>query len=230
MRLIFSVLSETFYQLQDGLSSNLVQIFMLPQQMTLHDFSDPMTFHLAPLVCDVFSQLLLDVIRAGYWQEFHDTICIMIQGSHYDYVMKYCDTLHIALCCNVKTVCWKCKTITSRYIDNLTDKLRQNNLFKISFPIYLNGIGKLPHTHLHSCRNIEMIIHFNWTQWDSGHTEIQSMTIKCICVLLCHWTLRLSFSKDLVQYISQYMGHDTDITKMNAVICCRIDFFSTALM
>ncbi len=40
--------------------------------------------------------------RAGYWQELYDTIGITIRVSRYDYIMIHCDTMCIAIYCDIQ--------------------------------------------------------------------------------------------------------------------------------
>ncbi len=65
----------------------------------------------------------------------------------------------------------------------------------------------------------------------TGHTEIENMKIKCISVLLCHYSSGLGFGKDFtIWYLSQHTGYN-----MMQMLCKKSDilpyhFFSTVLL
>ncbi len=66
-------------------------------------------------------------------------------------------------------------------------------------------------THHRKCEmKSEMSVHSGSF---TGHTDVKNMKLKCVSVLLCHWTLRLGFYKDFYN-----THHDTDITKINTSI------------
>ncbi len=109
---------------------------------------------------------------------------------------------------------------TSLYFDTSADKLSQNNFF-LKFPFQFTE-----HTD-EAAKTSKWEIKFKCTLHLTGHTEIENMKVKCMSVLLCHWTLGLGFNKDFrMWYVSRYMGHNTiQLSRKYILQCITISVF-----
>ncbi len=95
--------------------------------------------------------------RAEYWQGLHDMVSITIHGSRYNYSTIQCNTMHIAMYCNIPHSSLKTAEIqvavydlgsvnTSYYIDNSVDKI-ESKQFNFKFPFqFIWRVEKLPNT------------------------------------------------------------------------------------